>query len=102
VPCILGSRYYVVYTYDSPCRLTVVFHIEKEEPTSVHVTRHPPRMYANERLDGNEIRSWYVYIHIVSNARTRRSLIIIHVISGYKDHFAGCKDACSLHCPVML
>jgi len=88
---ILGSRYYVVYIYDFSCRLTVVFHIEKEESTSVDVARHPSRMYANERLDGNEIRSWYVYVQcilyiLVSNARTRRSLIIINAISGYKDH----------------
>lgn len=38
----------------------VVFHTEKEEPTSVDVARHPPRMHAHERLDGNEIRPWYV------------------------------------------
>lgn len=41
--------------------VSVVFHIEKEEPTSVNVACHPPRMHANERLDGNEICPWYVF-----------------------------------------
>lgn len=47
-------------------RVTVVFHFEKEEPTSVDVARHPPRMHAYERLDGNEIRPRYVSISYIS------------------------------------